>query len=133
MSKMYGLSPKTPLIYNEQDGPYRLTKTIGEVVQQNLKNLVLTSKGERIMLPEFGCGLNQYFFEPMAPMLYEAIATEIMEQVTLYMNFVNIEDITFITTEDDPELDYNQVGVKITYNIPGVNSSDTLQINTLGV
>ena len=58
---MPGIAPKLPLQLDEVDG-YRLTKTIKETVQQNLKMIVLTSPGERIMNPDFGVGLRNYLF-----------------------------------------------------------------------
>ena len=48
-----GISPKLPLAVSAPDG-YRLTKTPAEAVKQNFKNLILTSPGERVMIPEFG-------------------------------------------------------------------------------
>ena len=44
---MSGLSPKFPLTYSGADGHYSLNKTYSSMIQQNLKNLVLTSPGER--------------------------------------------------------------------------------------
>ena len=59
MSK--GLSPKLPLTKDPQDG-YALNKEYVELVQQNLKMILLTAPGERIMEPEFGVGLRNYLF-----------------------------------------------------------------------
>ena len=60
---MYGISPKLPLIVDDLDGHYGLTKTIREAVKQNFKNLILTSPGERVMDQQFGVGLRSYFFD----------------------------------------------------------------------
>ena len=51
-----GLAVKLPLFYDPVDGPYTLLKTMREVGAQNLKMLVLTNPGERIMNPDFGVG-----------------------------------------------------------------------------
>jgi phage baseplate assembly protein W len=56
---MSGISPKLPLANNKVDGAYELNKTIKQSVNQNLKNLILTNPGERIMDPLFGVGLSQ--------------------------------------------------------------------------
>ena len=39
MASKQGISLKLPLAYDSEDGPYRLTKTLGENVQQNFKKL----------------------------------------------------------------------------------------------
>mgnify|MGYP000439218146 FL=1 len=59
---MAGLSPKLPLTKDPQDG-YALNKEYVELVQQNLKMILLTAPGERIMEPEFGVGLRNYLFQ----------------------------------------------------------------------
>ena len=54
-------------VMNKEDGPFQLNKTIPETVKQNLKNLVFTNKGERIMDPLFGIGVYSYLFENYTP------------------------------------------------------------------
>ena len=59
----YGFSPSLPLTYNKTDGPYALLKTIRDVGHQNLKMVILTNPGERVMDPLFGVGISRYLFE----------------------------------------------------------------------
>jgi len=42
-----GISPALPLVVDPTDGPYRLTKSINEAVEQNFKNLILTNPGRK--------------------------------------------------------------------------------------
>ena len=56
---MPGIAPKLPISTNPSDGTYTLTKGLNENVKQNLKLLILTSPGERIMMPSFGVGLKR--------------------------------------------------------------------------
>ena len=35
MSKLEGISVKLPLSYSQEDGPYKLNKTLGDVIKQN--------------------------------------------------------------------------------------------------
>tara|TARA_Y100000592_G_C5479745_1_gene324551 strand:+ start:3555 stop:3956 length:402 start_codon:yes stop_codon:yes gene_type:complete len=132
MSKMEGIAVKLPLSYSNEDGPYALNKTLGENVKQNFRNLILTVPGERIMLPEFGVGLYQMLFEPMAGNTYQEITTRIYEQTERYMPFVDILAVRFSTAETDYLLDANEVKVSIEYNIGSLNLQDTLQITSAG-
>ena len=58
-----GFSAKLPLSYSKTDGPYVLTKTLEENARQNLKNLILTIPGERVMNSDFGVGFSSLLFE----------------------------------------------------------------------
>ena len=92
MSK--GLSPKLPLSKDPVDG-YKLNKTYQEMIVQNLKMLILTAPGERIMEPSFGVGLRNYLFLNDTPKIRADISSKIGEQVQKYMPFVEIIDVDF--------------------------------------
>ena len=126
MSKLQGISPKVPLIYDPTDGPYQLNKTLKATIQQNLKMLVLTAPGERIMVPDFGVGLHNFLFENITSDTFSAVAQRIKEQIDFYMPSVNLEELNFFTNEDDPTLGFNEVRVSIQYNILPFNQSDRL-------
>ena len=57
-----GLSVALPLRIDPIDGAYGLNKKVSEVASQNLRMIILTSPGERIMYPEFGVGIRQFLF-----------------------------------------------------------------------
>lgn len=126
--KLEGISVSLPLVYSAQDGPYKLNKNMLQVVRQNLKNLILTSPGERIMDPEFGVGIRRLFFEGISPLLYQQIQTRIFEQVSIYMPMVNLRQMFFLRNEDNPTIALNQVQVTIEYDLGSIDTADTLQI-----
>jgi phage baseplate assembly protein W len=127
-NKMYGISVALPLQYDSIDGPYRLNKTLKDVVKQNLKNLILTSPGERIMIPDFGAGLRELFFEPYTPATFSTAKSRVMSQISRYMSFVNVTNFTVITSDDDPDLTANGVRMILQYDIGSIDDSDTLII-----
>ena len=53
---MSSISPSLPLSLDEQDG-YKMNKELVKAIQQNIKMLLLTVPGERVMDPDFGVGL----------------------------------------------------------------------------
>tara|TARA_R110000824_G_scaffold164077_3_gene340085 strand:- start:10688 stop:11089 length:402 start_codon:yes stop_codon:yes gene_type:complete len=128
MSKLEGISVKLPLTYSQEEGPYKLNKTLGDVVKQNFKNLILTIPGERVMIPDFGVGLYRILFEPMNSVTYQDISAKVYKQTSKYMPFIDIESIRFDTHDQDSSLDMNQVKVIIQYNIGSLNARDVLQI-----
>jgi phage baseplate assembly protein W len=124
-----GISVALPFVYSDEDGPYRLNKTLLENVRQNLKNLILTSPGERIMIPEFGVGLRRFLFEGISSQTYQQLDFKIREQVNKYMPFINIEQIDFFTTENNDTLAPNEVNVQLVYNLGQVAATDVLSIS----
>jgi len=122
---MYGISPKLPLIVDDLDGHYGLTKTIREAIKQNFKNLILTSPGERVMDQQFGVGLRRYLFENFTTEVGENIKYRIFNQAKLYMPFINIESVDLNQAQDK----LSTLFVKIVYSIPKLGANDTLVLN----
>ena len=130
---MAGISPKLPLHRNHEDG-YALNKTLKDVTSQNLKMLILTSPGERIMYPAFGVGLRRYLFRNANANTFSEIKTKINSQVRQYLPHVRIESIVFgseagITDTLEGTSPSNFVHMQIRYRIPSSFLSDTLTIS----
>ena len=122
---MYGIAPKLPLIVDDLDGHYSLTKSVRETIKQNFKNLMLTSPGERTMDPNFGVGLRNYFFENFTAEVGESIKFRIVSQTKLYLSFIQINSI-------DLNQGQNSLGtlfIKIHYLIPKLGANDVLILN----
>lgn len=117
----YGISAVIPLQKDDQDGFYVLTKSLLQNIKQNFKNLVLTTPGERVMLPDFGVGVRKFLFENSQDVKRE-ISTNIGEQVEKYMPFISVDEIEFI--EDEERI----ILLKITYSVPSQSIFD-LKLN----
>ena len=124
---MKGYSPKLPLMLDPTDG-FRLTRSLKEVISQNLKMLILTSPGERIMEPLFGVGFYNFLFELNTQNTQIELREKINQQVRKYMPFVQIIGIVFNHPEAE-DVDRNLLGVSIKYSIPTVGSVGTLRID----
>lgn len=60
MAKKY--APKLPLQL-DSDGNFINIQDISENIKQNLRMIILTNPGEKIMDPDFGVGVKKYLFE----------------------------------------------------------------------
>ena len=123
---MAGFSPKLPLMRDSRDG-FRLTRNLNEVVQQNLKMLILTSPGERVMEPTFGVGIYNFLFELEVEVTRTRIRERIDKQVDKYMPFVEIVGMDFSPSEG-PDSGMNFLGLTIQYRIPSLGETDILRI-----
>lgn len=129
---MPGLSPKLPLHIDQIDG-YGLNKGFREVAKQNLKMIILTNPGERIMVPDFGVGIKTYLFENVTQMAFENIEEKIRQQARIYLPYITIGSIDFLSersdfnmAEFDPSSLSNYVHIQVKYSIPSMFISDTL-------
>tara|TARA_R110002020_G_scaffold37239_1_gene112487 strand:+ start:72482 stop:72874 length:393 start_codon:yes stop_codon:yes gene_type:complete len=128
---MAGLSPKLPLMRSTISG-FDLNTSLTGMVAQNLKMLILTSPGERVMEPNFGVGIRDYLFEPMRDDTYIRIQQAINQQVGIYLPFVNIINLQFHSNAMGPDgfFDYDEhyLGLTIEYKIDSIGVIDTLEI-----
>jgi phage baseplate assembly protein W len=124
---MAGLGAQLPLIRDNRDG-FTLLQNYDDLVTQNLKMLVLTAPGERMMDPEFGVGARHYLFESMTPGTFENFRSRLLTQQRKYMPYLTIEKVEFITAGSDRTLGENTLGVRIFYFNTALNIRNALAI-----
>lgn len=116
---MYGIAPKLPFA-KDSEGKFMNTQTIMENTQQNLKNVILTCPGERIMMPDFGVGLRNYLFRNATSRTESELGSRIRTQVGRYLPFVEISDL-FIDTGVA-----NVLSLRLTYSVSGLTTEEEL-------
>ena len=126
---MAGISLKQPLSRDEADGYYRLTQTLKETIQQNMKMLLLTIPGERVMMPDFGVGIPQYLFENKTPKLEADISTRVRDQVRRYMPFVTIKTLFLQPDESLMNEQANSMKIVLKYFIEPIAEEDILSVS----
>ena len=125
---MAGISPKLPLMPGSTNG-YQLNQTYVDSVKQNLTGLLLTIPGERIMDPDFGVGVRTYLFEIDNEGIRSELSGKIMEQVSIYLPWLEVVDISFSSQLEDPNTDPNYLFMSITYIITPLDFTDKLDIS----
>ena len=132
---MPGFSPKYPLTFNSSDGYYAMNKTIFEAIKQNLKNLILTNPGEKIMDPEYGVGISKYLFENVESGINTSLTAEIEFQTRKYLPQISLIDVSVLTNRDRSDIADNSLYVKVEYIITsfGVTDNITLGPNELAL
>lgn len=125
MSK--GLSPKLPLQKDPADG-YALNKDYVELVKQNLKMLLLTAPGERIMIPEFGVGLRNYLFENDTTQTRNQVEAKIRNQVKTYMPFVEVSAVNFNSVQDETRTSISVLHIEMEFRIIPLDLFTSLEI-----
>jgi phage baseplate assembly protein W len=81
----------------------RMTESPEREVRANLIHLLLTRKGSRYYLPDFGTRLYKYIFDQNDVVTFGLIEDEIRESVKKYIPNLDINSINVVSAENDPE------------------------------
>jgi len=77
--------------------------TDNESLIGQIRQLIYTTPGERVMLPNFGLNLNSYLFEPLTPQLIDELKNKINIQFKKYIeNALVLKIVVFSEEVDDP-------------------------------
>jgi len=82
-----------------------LTETPEREIRANLIHLLLTKKGSRYFLPDFGTRIYEYIFDQNDMVTFSLIEDEIREGVKKYIPNLEINSIDIVSAEEDPDQD----------------------------
>ena len=119
---MATIGVKLPLTYDSADG-FTMIKTLRGMIKQNLKMLVLTNPGERVMEPNFGVGAMRALFANYSEGVEVELEERIRAQAKMYIPTVRIVRVVF-----QSEPDSNMLKMQIVYSIPSLGTNDLLNI-----
>ena len=91
---------------------FAMTKNSLQQAHHNLKNLLLTSPGERAMQPEFGSNMRAICFEQVDKNLPVTIEKEVRNAVEIWLPYINIQEVNTLTEEQDQ----NKIHVEIKFS-----------------
>lgn len=114
--------------------PFRIDPASGQAAQspyaqhvdEMIRQVLLTTPGERADLPQFGCGLRQLLFAPNSDAL-EA-TTQLMVQRSLNLWLGNQINLQSVSVTPGPGGDYSQILVQIAYLLLETQTSQTTQV-----
>lgn len=97
--------------------------------RSNLLNLLLTKKGERVMQPDFGTGLEELLFEQMQGDFEERLSETITESVNFWLPYINIEEIEVTMTDEMKDRNTAEMSIKFTVGSDITTQNVTFTIN----
>ena len=102
------------------EGTFGQSFTTKEQVKTNILNVLLTEKGERINLPNFGVGLKQVLFENAVDEI--ELKSRISNQLSFYVPEITVENLI-------AEQNEHTLKIILTYRILISQKQDTIQVN----
>ena len=104
---------------------FNLNATDADAIRADLLHLLLTNKGERLYMPDFGSDLKKYIFEPNDGVTHSEIKDNLNETIKRYMPNLTIDSIKF-RNDSIEEL----IIVELTYTVTEgtFNSTDTVTL-----
>lgn len=109
---------------------FEQTFQTSEQVKSNIKNLLLTKKGERILQPEFGSGLQALLFEPNVDDFEGRIEDTINESLEQWLPYVTAEEIDIDAS--DTLRDNNRINVSVKFRIGDSTDLNEVTFTTQG-
>lgn len=103
---------------------FESTYTTKEAIKNNLINLLLTDRDERVFNPNFGSRLRRTLFNNITNQTIDNLKQEIQDLLELYFPTLNIDELLIESTPDT-----NQILMFLKYNLTNTNIEDEIVIN----
>jgi phage baseplate assembly protein W len=87
-------------------------------IEQAIQIILLTSRGERVMLPEFGAGLRDFVFEPNSEGTRARIAESVRKALVDWEPRIDLERVEVTASDDGPHV----VLIHVDYVVRATNS-----------
>lgn len=111
---------KYPFTINNEDGLFMdLNESVRDMVASELLHIILTRKGDRLRMPNFGTNLIDFIFNPSDSITWSGVMAEIREAVGTYLPNAHIDDVTVVRDEQND----NGIYVDVKYSVAQGNIS----------
>jgi phage baseplate assembly protein W len=87
-------------------------------IASSLEVLLTTTRGERVMLPQYGCNLDELLFESLDTRMKTLMADKVESAILYYEPRIELESVRL---NDDQELE-GVVLIEVTYRVKTTNS-----------
>lgn len=104
-------------------GIFQLSFTTEEQAISNLKNLILTRKGERPFQPVFGSDVYSLLFEQMTAVLEENLKSSIKQDVNFWLPYILLDDVIVDALDD-----FNRVNISLKFRVTESGANQTIII-----
>jgi hypothetical protein len=94
-----------------------------KAIENSIRNIFTTKKGQKILNPDFGYSLEQYLFTQITQANAKAMGNDILNGITKYEPRIEVSNITVT-----PNYDQNLYQVAVYYTILELNKQNIINI-----
>ena len=108
---------------------FRSTMTTEDQALSNLKNLLLTRKGERPLQPLFGTDIPSFLFEQITEPLLNKLKEGVEKDIAFWLPYIKMEEIKVEPLEDE-----NRINFTFSFSVgeTGANQIIILEVDNQG-
>jgi len=96
-----------------------------ENIRQDIRVILLTEPGDRLMLPEFGAGLGRFLFQPNMVATHRLIEERVTRALTLWEPRIRLESVMVDADTGDAQA----AAVTIRYSLIATGASDRIDLS----
>ena len=93
-----------------------------ERIEESIYLILSTAKGERAMLPEFGCGMHELVFAPNNSTTLAVVTHMVREALVAFEPRIDLVDVKAESASDEPNL----LLIRVNYRIRETNAMGNL-------
>ncbi len=98
------------------------TNSLKEDIKLSIIMILKTVRGERLVHPEYGSGLNRFMFEPISYDLIKSIREEALSAILRWEKRIFSIDVNVYNDVDDE----NRLIINVNYIIPSLRETDAV-------
>jgi phage baseplate assembly protein W len=91
-------------------------------IEEAIWIILSTAPGERVMLPEFGCGIQDFVFQPNSDLVRSSIATSVQQALVRWEPRIDVLDISAEAPLGQPNL----ILIRVDYRVRSANTVHNL-------
>jgi hypothetical protein len=124
----FGLEVMVPFQINPATGQVMTTNQYQDIIAQHVLSILMTAKGERVMIPGYGVGMQNFVFKPDTPLIEAEIQSTITNSFKTWEPAVQIQKVVLASSIQQPNL----LTVTVTYSTTPYQTTNTVTVSLGG-
>jgi phage baseplate assembly protein W len=91
-------------------------------IEESIYLILSTAKGERVMLPEFGCGIHELVFAPNNSTTLSIVTHHVREALVMFEPRIDLIDVTVEASREQ----LNLLLIRVSYRVRATNTMGNL-------
>lgn len=108
-------------VETDHKGDVKLSRE-GDDIEEAIRIILGTAKGERIMRPEFGCDIHDQVFASINPTTLNVIESSVEESLVRWEPRIDVESVHATQADGEP----NKIVIEIEYWVRSTNSLENM-------